>query len=141
MEKVFDIVKDPRYVPEGAPMGFEVTDLKLTGEGVGTYYWWVTKTPVLRWEGFDVYTEFVPNQRIVDRSSSSLVGDITISFEPEGSGTKLTMEGRPRSFWRFPPLRQLTDFVKGMAADRFLPAGKAEIEASRPVRAARRAAS
>ena len=141
VEKVFDIVKDPRYVPEGVTMAFEVTNVKLTGEGVGTYYHWATKTPVLRFEGFDVYTEFVPNQRITDRSSSSVVGDITISFEPEGSGTKLTMEGHPRSFWRFPPLRQLTDLVKGMTADRFLPAVKAEMEAPRPVRAARRAAS
>ncbi len=141
VEKVFDLVKDPRYVPEGVSMHFEVTDVKLTGEGVGTYYRWVSKTPVLRWEGFDVYTEFVPNQRITDRSSSSMVGDISISFEPEGSGTKLTMEGHPRSFWRFPPLKELTDLFKGMTADRYLPAVKAELEAPRPVRAASRAAS
>ncbi len=141
VEKVFDLVKDPRYVPGGVTMHFDVTDVKLTGEGVGTYYRWATKTPVLRIEGFDVYTEFVPNQRITDRSSSAMVGDISISFEPEGSGTKLTMEGRPRSFWRFPPLRQLTDLFKGMIADRFLPAVKADMEAPKPVRAARRAAS
>ncbi len=141
VEKVFDIVKDPRYVPEGMTMPFEITDVKLTGEGVGSYYRWVSKTPVLHWEGFDVYTEFVPNQRITDRSSSSMVGDISISFEPEGSGTKLTMEGHPRSFWRFPPLRQLTDVFKDMTASRYLPAIKAEMEAPRPVRAARRAAS
>ncbi len=141
VEKVFDTVKNPRYVPEGVTMAFEVTDVKLTGEGVGTYYRWASKTPVLRFEGFDVYTEFVPNQRITDRSSSSVVGDITISFEPEGSGTKLTMEGHPRSFWRFPPLRQLTDLVKGMTAERFLPAVKAEMEAPTSKPAARRAAS
>ena len=141
VEKVFDVVKDPRYVPEGVTMAFEVTDVKLTDEGVGTYYSWASKTPGLRFEGFGVSPAFLPNQRITDRSSSSIVGDISISFEPEGSGTKLTMEGRPRSFWRFPPLKQLTDLVKGMTADRFLPAVKAEMEASRPVRAARRAAS
>ncbi len=141
VEKVFDVVKDPRYVPEGVAMPFEVTDVKLTSQGVGTYYRWASKTPVLRWEGFNVYTEFVPNQRITDRSSSSVTGDITISFEPEGSGTKLTMEGRPRSFWRFPPLRQLTDLVKGMAADRYLPAAKAQLEGPTLVHAAGRAAS
>ncbi len=141
VEKVFDLVKDPTYVPKGVTMHFDVTDVKLTGEGVGTYYRWATKTPVLRIEGFDVYTEFVPNQRITDKSSSSMVGDISISFEPEGSGTKLTMEGHPRSFWRFTPLRQLTDLFKGMTADRYLPAVKAEMEAPRPVRAASRAAS
>ncbi len=141
VEKVFDVLKDPRYVPEGATMHFEITDVKLTDEGVGTYYKWASKTPVLRMEGFDVYTEFVPNQRITDRSSSAMAGDITISFEPEGTGTKVTMESRSRSFWRIPPLRQLTDLVKGMTAEQYLPAMKAEMEAPRPVHAARRAAS
>ena len=119
VEKVFDVVKDPRYVPEGVTMAFEVTDVKLTDEGVGTYYRWVTKTPVLRWEGFDVYTEFVPNQRITDRSSSSIVGDISISFEPEGSGMQLTAERHHRSFWRIPPLRELVEGGQGPIAGRF----------------------
>jgi hypothetical protein len=141
VEKVFDLVKDPRYVPEGMTMHFDVTDVKVTDEGVGTYYRWVARTPVLRIEGFDVYTEFVPNQRITDKSSSSMVGDISILFESEGSGTKLAMESRPRSFWRFPPLRQLTDLFKGMTADRYLLAVKAGMEAPRPGRAASRAAS
>ncbi len=141
VEKVFDLVKDPRYVPEGVTMHFDVTDVKLTDEGVGTYYRWVSKTPVLRIEGFDVYTEFVPNQRITDRSSSAVAGDITISFEPEGSGTKVTMESHTRSFWRIPPLRQLTDVFKGMIGERFLSAVKAEMErpASKP--AVKRAAA
>ncbi|MGE5136674.1 MAG: SRPBCC family protein [Gemmatimonadota bacterium] len=141
VEKVFDLVKDPRYVPEGVTMHFDVTDAKLTDEGVGTYYRWVSKTPVIRMEGFDVYTEFVPNRRITDRSSSAMAGDITISFETEGSGTKVTMESRSRSFWRFPPLRQLTDFVKGMTAGQYLPAMKAQMEARTTKHAARRAAS
>lgn len=141
VEKVFDLVKDPRYVPKGVTMHFEITDVKLADEGVGTYYSWVSKTPVLRMEGFDVYTEFVPNQRITDRSSSSMVGDFTVSFEPEGSGTKVTMESHSRSFWRIPPLRELADLVKGMTAEQYLPAVKAEMEAPGPAHAARRAAS
>ncbi len=141
VEKVFDLVKDPRYVPEGATMHFEIRDVKLTEKGVGTYYSWVSKTPGLRFEGFEVYTEFVPNQRITDRSSSSAAGDITISVEPEGSGTMVTMESHPRSFWRIPPLRQLTDLVKGMTAEQFLTAMKAEIEIPGPVAAGKRAAS
>ncbi len=134
VEKVFDVVKNPRYVPEGVAMPFAIKDVKMTEEGVGSYYSWVFKTPVLHYEGFDVYTEFVPNQRITDRSSSSAAGDITISFEPEGSGTKLTMESHPRSFWRIPVLRELTDLVKSMTSERVLSAVKAEMEA--PVRAA-----
>ncbi len=141
VEKVFDLVKDPRYVPQGVTMDFAVTDVKLTDEGVGTYYSWVTKTPVLRIQGFNVYTEFVPNQRITDRCSLPFVGDMTYSCEPEGSGMKLTLEAHSRSFWRIPPLRELADLYKGMSGERLLSAMKADIEARRPVRAARRAAS
>lgn len=141
VEKVFDFIKDPRYEQGIVAMPFTYKDVKLTKEGVGSYYSWASKTPVLRFEAFDVYTEFVPNQRITDRSSSSFVGDITYSFEPEGSGTKLTIEGRPRSFWRIPPLRELVDLFKSTASDRLLPAVKAKIEAPEPGHAAGRAAA
>ncbi len=141
VEKVFDHVKDPRYLLDVVTNPFEITDVNLTDKGVGSYYRWFTKTPVLRMEGFDVYTEFVPNQRITDRSSSPVVGDTMISFEPEGSGTKLTMESHPRSFWRFPLLRRLTGLVQGTMGERLLSAVKAEMEAPKPVRAAKRAAS
>ena len=129
VERVFDCVKDPTYMPKGFGEPFEVTDVKLTDEGVGTYYSWALKTPGLRLEGFDVYTEFIPNQRITDRSSSGFAGDFTYSFEPEGSGMKLTAEVHHRSFWRIPPLMQLVEMVQGLMMERFLSAMKAEIEA------------
>ncbi len=129
VEKVFDFIKDPRYEQDIFAMPFAYKDVKLTKEGVGSSYGWASKTPVLRWEGFDVYTEFVPNQRITDRSSSSFVGDITYSFEPEGSGMKLTIEGHSRSFWRIPPLKELVNLFKSTTSERLLPAVKAKMEA------------
>jgi uncharacterized protein YndB with AHSA1/START domain len=141
VEKVFDFIKDPRNMQGILATPFAPTDVKPTKEGVGSYYGWVTKTPVFRMEGFDVYTEFVPNQRITDRSSSGLAGDWTFSFEPEGSGTQVTMESHPRSFWRIPPLRQLVEGVQSMAAERYLSAAKAKMETPKSVRAAERAAS
>jgi Polyketide cyclase / dehydrase and lipid transport len=126
VEKVFDFVKDPRNVPEGVTMPYEVTDVKLTEEGVGSYYSWVI--PGLPVEGFDVYTEFVPNRRITDRSSFSMTRDFIISFEPEGSGMKLTVETGHGSFWQFPPFRQLADLLQSMIFDRFMPALKAQME-------------
>ncbi len=129
VEKVFDCVKDPTYMPEGFAMPFEVTDVKLADGGVGTYYSWVYRVAGLTIEGFDVYTEFIPNQRITDRSSSGFPGDFTFSFEPEGSGMKLTVEVRHRSFWRIPPLMQLVEMVQGLMIDRLLSAMKAEMEA------------
>ena len=142
VEKVFDFFKDPRTGwGEIFATPFAFKDANPTAEGVGTYYGWASKTPGLRFEGFDVYTEFIPNQRITDRSSSSIAGDSTYSFEPEGSGMRLTIESHPRSFWRIPPLRELMDWGKSMASERVLSAVKAKMEAPTPKRAARRAAS
>ena len=129
VEKVFDFVKDPRNVPEGVTLPYEVKDVRLTEEGVGTYYSWAIKTPGRRFEGFDVYTEFIPNRRITDKCSAPLAGDWTYSFEPEGSGMKLTAESHHRSFWRIPLLRQLVDWGKSMGSERLLSALKAQMEA------------
>jgi hypothetical protein len=128
VEKVFDFVKDPRNVPEGVTVPMEVKDVKLTDEGVGSYYSWVIRIAGLPVEGFDVYTEFVPNQRITDRSSFSMTRDFVISFEPEGSGMKLTMETGHGSFWRFPPFRQLVDLGQSMISERFMSALKTQME-------------
>ena len=128
VEKVFDFFKDPRNMAEGAA-GPEVKDFKMTDEGVGTYYSWVFRIAGLPIEGFDVYTEFIPNQRIRDRSSSSMTRDFIFSFEPEGSGMKLTVETGHASFWRFPPFRQLVDLGQSMISERFMSALKAQMEA------------
>jgi uncharacterized protein YndB with AHSA1/START domain len=127
VEKVFDFIKDPRNVAEGL-MAPEVKDVKMTDEGVGSYYSWVFRIAGLPIEGFDVYTEFIPNQRITDRSSFSITRDFIFSFEPEGSGMKLTIETGHGSFWRFPPFRQLVDLGQSMISERFLSALKAQME-------------
>jgi hypothetical protein len=101
----------------------------MTDEGVGTYYRWVIRIAGLPVEGFDVYTEFIPNRRITDRSSFSMTRDFITSFEPEGSGMKLTMETGHGWFWRFPPFRQLVDWGQSMLSERFLSALKAQMEA------------
>jgi ligand-binding SRPBCC domain-containing protein len=141
VKKVFDFFKDPRNVQEIASTMPLVKDVNLTDEGVGTYYGWVFKAPGVRLEGFDVYTEFIPNQRITDRCSSSLFGDFTYSFEPEGSGMQLTAECHHRSFWGIPPLRELVDLVQGTMAERFLSAVKAKMEVPASKHAAGRAAA
>ena len=56
-----------------------------------------------------MFTEFIPNLRITDRPSSSLEGTWTYSFEPDGSGTKLTVENQVGSFWRLPLLERSLD--------------------------------
>jgi ligand-binding SRPBCC domain-containing protein len=111
VEKVFNFFKDPNNWREAEPEGVVFKDVSVTQEGLGTHYIWTAKIAGFTIEGFDVFTEFIPNQRITDMSSSSLEGTWTYAFQPEGSGTKLTVENRVRSFWRIPPLEILLDWV------------------------------
>lgn len=132
VEKVFDFVKDPvnfhelgqRHTPP-----LEIKDVNQTAEGVGSYYGWVARSRGLRLEGFCVYTEFIPNRRITERSSLAADGDWTYLFEPEGSGTKLTTESHARSLWRIPPFRGLAERLHSRNAEQLLPELKARMEA------------
>lgn len=106
---VFDSFRDPGNWARQEPEGVQFRDVKLTQEGLGTHYSWAAKLAGVPFEGFNVFTEFIPNQRITDRSSSSLEGTWTYSFEPDGSGTKLTVENQVGSVWRLPLLESLLD--------------------------------
>ncbi len=106
VERVFNFFKDPTNW-QTLPHADQIKEVKLTKEGVGTYYRVILPLPVLHLEASGVFTDFIPNRRITDRSSLSLAGTLTFSFAAEGSGTKVTMESRPRSFWRIPPLASL----------------------------------
>ncbi len=111
VEKVFDFFRDPRNWQGIEELGVVFKDVRLTDEGVGTSYSWIARVAGLRIEGSNVFTEFLPNKRIVDRSSWSFEGIWTYSFEPEGSGTKMTIENSQVSFWRIPPLGWLMDYI------------------------------
>jgi len=111
VQKVFEFFRDPHNFSMAAPRQIAFTDIVLTNEGVGTHYSWTATMAEIPFEGFDVYTEYVPNHRIVDRSSSALEGTWTYTFESEESGTRLTIENRSRSLWSLPPLQQLLDLV------------------------------
>lgn len=105
---VFDYFKDPAS-DDG--LGYEVLESKMTGDGVGSYLSWrvrVAGIPVLR--GMDVITDLVPDEHIIEKSSSAMVGTWEYTFEPEGSGTRITMVHSPRSFWALPPLVKLVDY-------------------------------
>ena len=109
--KVFDFFRDPHRWAELQPEGVEFKDVRVTAEGLGTHYGWAATIVGVTIEGFNVFTEFVPDRRITDRSSSSLEGTWTYSFEPEGSGTKLTVTNQVRSVWHLPLLEPLLDRV------------------------------
>ena len=111
VDKVFGFFSDPNNWGDAAPQEIEFTDVTLTDEGVGTHYRWSVRILGIPVEGLNVFTEFIPQQRITDTSSSALEGAWTYSFEPEGSGTKLTFESRSRSVWRLPVVERLVDWM------------------------------
>lgn len=109
VEEVFDFFRDPRNWRELGEGPASIGDVTLTDEGVGTSYRWAASFGPIRLEGANVFTEFVPHQRIVDQSSRSFEGVWTYSFAAEDGGTRVTMENRQVSFWRIPPLCWLMD--------------------------------
>lgn len=129
VESVFDFFKDPSNQVDSAPFSaMKVHDAKETKEGVGSFYSWSVKMLGIPVEGFEVFTDFVPNKRITEKSSNAMVGTWEYTFEPEGSGTKLTLEHRQRSFWAVPPLRNLADYVTPRLTGSFIKAVKADLE-------------
>jgi uncharacterized protein YndB with AHSA1/START domain len=138
VEKVFDFFKDPNSQVDDPRFTMEVSDVTMTAEGVGTYYRWSTKLAGIPLTGFSVYTEFVPNERIVERSSLASVGDWVYTFAPEGAGTRVTMEHHQRSLWALPLVSKVVDYGVTTLSRRFMAAVKAELEAGPTVPGQRR---
>lgn len=77
-----------------------------------------------------MYTEFVPDKRIVEKYSLAFEGTWTHTFDPEGSGTRVSVHRHPRSFWRLGPFDKLVDLREGPASERYLAKLKEVMEAS-----------
>ncbi len=91
--EVFEFFRDPGNFRRLHP-GIEFTDITLTEDGVGTHYSWTSRVAGIKLAGCDVYTEFIPNRRITDRSSSALEGTWRYTFEAAGPGTQLTLSNQ-----------------------------------------------
>jgi hypothetical protein len=126
--KVFSFFRDPGNFAQAAPEQIEFTDVVLTDEGVGTRYSWSTTIAGIPFRGTNTYTDFAPDRLITDRSSSALEGTWTYTFEPEGSGTRLSVENRARWIWNVPPLRQLLDRAAAKTHRRRFEQGKEQLE-------------
>lgn len=114
VEDVFGFFRDPgnwaELASEGSP---NIYDIHLTEGGVGTSYRWAARLAFLKLDGANRFTTFIPNHLIRDQSSRSFEGTWTYRFEPEGVGTRFTIENEQTSFWRLPPLRQLMEYLAG----------------------------
>ncbi|QNN53453.1 SRPBCC family protein [Nocardioides mesophilus] len=130
VDRVFDFFVDPRKLADLNPVSAEIRELRMTEEGTGTYAAYRTKIAGVPFEIFDVYTDVVPNKHITEKSSSAMVGTWKYDFEPEGTGTKVTLEHRSRSIWGVPPLGYLGDLLTARLTESFMRGVKERIEAS-----------
>lgn len=129
VKKVFDFFFDPRKGADLFPE-MEIRDYKQTKEGVGTYTRYHGRLAGIPFSSFGVLTEVVPNKHITEESSNALVGTWDYSFEPEGSGTKVTMEHHSRFVWGLPPLSTLGDVLTSRMNEAFMRRVKERIETS-----------
>lgn len=88
VEEVFDYWKNPENQPEVWPSLVEVKDVQKP-PGVGSTWKWVYKLAGIRFEGQSENVEFIPNQKIVDKSSGGIESTFTWEFKPENDGTRL----------------------------------------------------
>ena len=130
VETVFDFFMDPRKSADLDPFSTEYREVKMTEDGTGTYFSWRAKMAGVPFEGFDVYTDVVRNKHITDKSSLAMAGTWDYTFEPEGTGTKVTMEHHARSFWGLPPLSTLMDVAMGRMTESLMERVKERIESS-----------
>jgi len=113
VERVFAFLADPAKAVQAFPMGRKVTisDIVTTPDGRLTSY---RETMPMRlgpmhWDVSDTVKveDYVPNQRIADRSSSGPIH--VMSVEPAGGGTRLTFTGTVNS--RIPLLDRVKVFL------------------------------
>ena len=92
VEKVFSFAaEDPTNLPKIYPSLIEVKNIKPSPAG-GYNFSWIYKMAGMRFEGATETIEYITNQRIVTKSTKGLESTFVYTYEPEDSGTKLTME-------------------------------------------------
>ena len=91
VEEVFSYFNEPTHLPEIWPSMVEVKDVQRLPNG-GTSFRWVYKMAGMRFEGTTEDTEYVPNQRVVSKSTGGIESLFTWTFQPQDGGTKVTVE-------------------------------------------------
>ena len=91
VEKVFDYWTEPANLPEYWPSVVEVKDRQRLPNG-GNIFRWVYKMVGMRFEGTSEDVEYIANQRTVTKNKGGIESTITMMFQPENSGTKLTVQ-------------------------------------------------
>ena len=89
VEKVFSYISDPNSELESMP---SITDIRdITGQGVGQRWGWSYKMAGVSLKGESEVIEYIPNQRLVHKSTGGIVSTWTYTFNPEDGGTRLNV--------------------------------------------------
>jgi uncharacterized protein YndB with AHSA1/START domain len=86
--RVFDYWKDPANWPEVWPSMVACKVAELAPEGTGTRHDY--KMAGVHFTGSGVFSRVVPGEEIVSQASGGIESTFDWTFEPEGSGTKMT---------------------------------------------------
>ncbi len=90
VEKVFAFMAKPENLPEIWPSLQEVRNVQPLPNG-GYAYDWTYKMAGFRFEGHAEWTEFVANQRIVDKNEGGIPSTFIWTYRPEGGGTRVSV--------------------------------------------------
>ncbi len=90
-EKVFGFFEDPKHLPEIMPSLIEVKDVEKLPTG-GFKYHWIYKIAGMRFEGVTETTEFVPVEKIVDKTKGEIESTFHWTFFKENGWTKVDLE-------------------------------------------------
>ena len=91
VEKVFGFIGKATNLPEIWPSLVELTDIKQLPNG-GHSDRFVYKMAGIRLEGTGEDIEYVPNERIVTKTTGGAESIQTWLFQPEANGTKVTFK-------------------------------------------------
>jgi uncharacterized membrane protein len=90
VEKVFAFMAEPNNLLEIWPSLLEVRNVEPLPNG-GYCYDWTYKMAGLRFEGRAEWIEFVKDRRVVDRNESGIPSTFVWTYQPEGDGTRVTV--------------------------------------------------
>jgi len=90
VDKVFAFMAKPENLPEIWPSLVEVRNVQLLPNG-GHCYDWTYKLAGVRIDGHAEWTEFIEDQRIVDKNESGIPSTFVWNYRPEDGGTRVTL--------------------------------------------------
>jgi coenzyme Q-binding protein COQ10 len=89
VEKVFSYISDPNNELDSIP---SITDIRdVTGKGVGQKWGWSYKMVGISLKGESEIIEYVPNQRLVQKSKGGIESTWTYTLNPENGGTRMNL--------------------------------------------------